>query len=73
MLNRVKEESKKSGLRLNAKKTKVMVTLGELEEFTTADETFEVVVSFTFLGANIYRDGGCTSEIARKIAMGKQQ
>ena len=71
MLNRVKEESEKSGLRLNAKKTKVMVTLGELEEFTTAEETFQVVDSFTFLGAKIDGDGGCTSEIARRIAMGK--
>ena len=72
LLTRIKEESEKSGLRLNAKKTKVMVTLGELGEFTTAGETFEVVDSFTFLGARIDRDGGCTSDITRRIAMGKQ-
>ena len=53
------------------KKTKVMVTLGELEEFTIADETFEVVHSVTFLGATIHRDGGHTSDIAVMIAMGK--
>ena len=73
MLNRVKQESEKSDLRLNAKKTKVMVTLAELEEFTAADETFEVVDSFTFLGAKIDRDGGSTSEIAWRVSMGKQQ
>ena len=72
LLTRVAEESEKSGLRLNAKKTKVMVTLGELGEITTADETFAVLDSFTFLGARIDRDGGCASEIARRIAMGKE-
>ena len=71
LLTRVKEESEKSCLRLSTKKTKVMVTLGELGEFTTEDETFEVVDSFTFLGARIDWDGGCASEIARRIAMGK--
>ena len=48
-----------------------MVTLGELGEHTTEDETFEVVDSFTFLGIRIDGDGGCASEIARRIAMGK--
>ena len=48
-----------------------MVTLGKLGEFTTAHETFEVVNSFTFLGARIDRDEGSKSEIARRIAMGK--
>ena len=71
LLTRIKEESEKSGLRLNAKKTKVMVTLGELGEFTTASETFEFVDSFTFLGARIDRDGGCKSDITRRIAMSR--
>ena len=42
-----------------------------MEESTTADETFEVADSFTFLGAKIYRDGRFASEIARRIIMGK--
>ena len=48
-----------------------MVTLGKLGEFTTADETFEVVNSVTFPGARIDRDEGSKSEIARRIALGK--
>ena len=48
-----------------------MVTLGEFGEFTAADETFEALDSFTFLGARIDGNGGCKSEIARRIAMGK--
>ena len=71
LLTRVKEESEKSGLRLNPKKMKVMVTLGELGEFRTAGKTFEVVENFTFPSARIDRDRGCTSDITRRIAMGK--
>ena len=70
LLSRLKKESEKSSLLLNAKKTKIMVRLGGLEEFTTVKETYEVVDNFNFLGTKIDRDGGCTSEIARKIAMG---
>ena len=71
LLDRVKQESEKAGLRLNIKKTKVMVTSSELEEFMIRDETVEVVDSFIFLGAKIEKDGGCRSEIIRRIAKGK--
>ena len=50
-----------------------MAKLGELEEFITAEETFEVIDSFNFVGTRIDRDGGCTSEIARWIAIGKAE
>ena len=43
----------------------------ELEEFIIRDEAVKVVDSFIFLGANIERDEGCTSEITRRIAIGK--
>jgi len=71
LLTRVKKKIEQSGLRLNAKKTKVVLTSGELGEFTTAGETFEGGDSFTFLGARFDKDGGCTSDITRRIAMGK--
>ena len=71
LLTKVKDENEKPGLRLFVKKTKAMVIVGELGEARTADETFEVVDSFTFLSARIDRDGGCSSKIARRIAMGK--
>ena len=48
-----------------------MVTSNELEEFIVGDETVEVVHSFIFLSTKIGRDGGCTLEIIRRIAMGK--
>ena len=50
-----------------------MVKLGDLDEFTTANKTLEIVDSLTFLGAKIDRDGGCMSGIATRIAPGKQQ
>ena len=71
LLNRVKEESEKAGLRLNIKNTKVMATSKELEEVKIGDEKVKIVDSFIFLGAKIERDGGCASEISRRIAMGK--
>ena len=37
LLDRVKQESEKAGLRFNIKKTNVMVTSSELEEFITRD------------------------------------
>eukprot|EP00112_Aurelia_sp_Birch-Aquarium-sp1_P014340 Seg3087.2 transcript_id=Seg3087.2/GoldUCD/mRNA.D3Y31 product="putative transposon-derived protein F52C9.6" pseudo=true protein_id=Seg3087.2/GoldUCD/D3Y31 len=59
LLNRVKLESEKAGLRLHIKKTKVMVKSSELEDFAIGDEdeTVELVDSFMFLGAKIERDG----------------
>ena len=73
LLDRVKQESEKAGLRLNIKKTKVMVTSSELEEFIIRDETVEVVDSFISLGAKIERDGGCTSEITRRLPWAKRR
>ena len=71
LLDMVKQESEKAGLRLNIKKTKVMVTSSELEEFMIRDETVEVADSFLFLSAKIERDGGCSSEITKRVVMGK--
>ena len=71
LLSRVHKESEKFGPRLNAKKTKIMITVGELKEFATAEETLEVVDSFNFLDTKIDRDGSCTSEIDSRIAIGK--
>ena len=48
-----------------------MVESSELEEFIIRDKTVEVVDSFIFFGPRIERDRGCTSEIIRRIAMGK--
>ena len=46
---RVKEESKKAGLRLNIQKTKIMVS-GLITSWQINGETMETVTDFIFLG-----------------------
>ena len=59
---KVKEESKKIGLKLNIKKTKIMasslITLWQIYE-----ETMETVTSFILGGSKITADGDCSHEI----------
>ena len=47
LINTVKETSKKAGLRLNIKKTKVMATAG-LQEFKLEDDHIKIVHNFNF-------------------------
>ena len=67
----VKDSSKKYGLTLNMKKTKVMTTAKDTNTFELAGEDIEVVDSFTFLGSNIERGGDCKEEISRRIILGR--
>ena len=47
LISTVKETSKKAGLRLNVKKTKVMTTVG-LKEFKLEDDHIEIAHNFNF-------------------------
>ena len=51
-LMRVKEESKKAGLKLNIQKTKIMAT-GPITSWQIEEEKLEVVTDFIFLGFKI--------------------
>ena len=51
LINTIKKTSKKAGLRLNIKKTKVMTTVG-LQDFKLEDDHIEIVHNFQFLGVN---------------------
>ena len=51
LINAIKKTSKKAGLRLNIKKTKVMTTVG-LQDFKLEDDHIEIVNNFQFLGVN---------------------
>ena len=62
LLMKVKEESKKAGLKLNILKTKVMAS-GPITSWQTDGETVETVTNFIFLGAKIIVDGDCSHEI----------
>ena len=64
LLMRVKEKSKRDGLRLNIEKTKIMAS-----SFITAWQIeggkVDVVTDSLFLGSKITADGDCSHEVRR--------
>ena len=61
---KVKEESEKTGLKLNIQKTKIMAS-GPITSWQTDGETMEMVRDFIFLGSKITADGDYSHEIIR--------
>ena len=67
MLKReVKEESVKTGLKLNIQNTELM-TSGPISLWQIDGETMETVRDFIFLGSKITADGDCSHEIKRRL------
>ena len=64
LLMRVKEESEKTGLKLNIKNTKIMAS-GPINSWETDAEKVETVTDFIFLGFKITADGDCSHKIKR--------
>ena len=64
LLMMVKEESAKSSLKLNIKKTKIMAS-SPITSWQIEGEKVEVLTDFLFLGSKITVDGGCSHEIRR--------
>ena len=62
LLMKVKEESKKAGLKLNIQKTKIMAS-GPITSWQIDGETMERVRDFIFGGSKITVDGDCHHEI----------
>ena len=56
LLMKVKEESKKVGLKLNIQKTKIMAS-SPITSWQIDGETVETVTEFIFLGSKITADG----------------
>ena len=71
MVQTVKPESEKYGLKLNVKKTKAMAT-GGMTNFEIDDERVEVVDEFLFLGLKISEDASCEGEVRQRIALGRK-
>ena len=61
LLMKVKEESEKTGLKLNVQKTKIMAS-GPITSWQIDRETMETVTDFIFLGSKITADGDCSHE-----------
>ena len=68
---RVKEESEKTGLKLNIKKTKIMAS-GPITPWKIDGETMETVTNFIFLGSEITADGDYSHEIKRCLFLGRK-
>ena len=62
LLMKVKEESKKVGLKLNIQKTKIMA-FGPITSWQIDGKTIETVTTFIFLGSKITADGDFSHEI----------
>ena len=71
LLMKMKEESKKVGLKLNVHKTKIMAS-GPITSWEIDGETVETVVEFIFLGSKITADGDCSHEMKRCLLFGRK-
>ena len=67
---KVKEESKKFGLKLNIQKTNIMAS-GPITSWKIDGETMETVTDFIFLGSKITADGDCSHEIKGLLLLGR--
>ena len=68
LLMKVKEESKKVGLKFNIQKTKIMAS-GPITSWEIDGEIVEIVADFIFLGSKIIVDG---DEIKRHLLLGRK-
>ena len=68
---KVKEESEKSGLKLNIQKMKIMAS-GPITSWQIDGETMETVRDCIFLGSKITADGDCSHEIKRRFLLGRK-
>ena len=71
LLMKVKEESKKVGLKLNIQKTKIMAS-GPITSWEIDGETVETVADFIFWGSKITAEGDCSQEIKRRLLLGRK-
>ena len=62
LLMKVKEESEKTGLKLNIQKTKILAS-GPITSWQMDGENLEAETGFIFLGSKISTDSDCRYEI----------
>ena len=68
LLMKVKEESKKVGLKLNIQKMKIMA-FGPITSWQIDGKTVETVSDFLFWGSKITADADCSHEIKRCLLL----
>ena len=69
LLMRVKEESKKAGLKLSIQKTKIMAS-SPITAWQIEGEKVETVTDFLFMDSKITADGDCSHKIKRCLLLG---
>ena len=70
LLMRVKEESKKAGLKLNIQKT--IMASGPITSWQIDEETMEIVSYFIFLGPKTTDDSNGSHKIKRHSLLGRK-
>ena len=71
LLVKIKEESKKVGLKLNIQKTKIMAS-GPTTSWQIDGETMEIVRDLILGGSKITADVDCSHEIKRRLLLGRK-
>ena len=71
LLQRVKEESEKAGLKLNIQKAKTIAS-GSITSWQIDGETMETVTDFILGGFKITTDDDCRHEIKRHSLLGRK-
>ena len=71
LLMKVKEESKKAGLKLNNQKIKIRAS-SPINSWQIGVGTMETVTYFIFLGSKITEDGDYSHEIKRRLMLGRK-
>ena len=71
LLMKVKEESEKTGLKLNIQKTKIMAS-GPIISWQIGGETMETVTDFISLGYKITTDSEYSLKIKRLLLLGRK-
>ena len=68
---RVRDESKKAGLKLNIKQSKIMAS-SPITEWQIEVEKVEIVTDSIFLVSKITLDSDCSHEIKRLLLLGRK-
>ena len=71
LLMKRKEESEKTGLKLNIQKIKIMVS-GPITSWPIKGEKMETMTDFIFLGFKIITDGDCCHDFKRCFRLGRK-
>ena len=71
LLMKLKEKSEKVCLKLNVRKTKIMVS-DPITSWQIDGETMETVRDFILGGSRITADGDCSHEVKRRLLLGRK-